>query len=191
VKTSCKLSATVLLAACVTASASAGTLTYQGVTFTSSFSGNVLTLDIDAAHPSGDGVAATAIGALQVKGVGMFDRVNLTAAPGAAMAWSLSPDELNADGCSGGAHPDMGACFSGAHIALTDNMIFQFTFTGAGTNLTAPEVKVNFFAGDGQKKVGSLLSMSIPAVPEAQTYAMLFCGLTVLGALARRHRGPR
>lgn len=179
------------LAAGFAASASAGTLTYQGVTFTSSFTDNVLTLEIDAAHRTGDWANATMIGALQLKDVGRFDSVALTAAPGGASNWTLSSSELNANGCAGGAHVGMGLCYSGKHIALTDNMVFQFTFTGGAQDLTSPHVKVNFFDGDGGRKVGSLLSENIAPVPEPQTYAMLFGGLAVMGALARRRKGKR
>jgi hypothetical protein len=52
----------------------------------------------------------------------------------------------------------------------------------------SPDLKVNFFAGDGTQKVGSLLSQNIPAVPEPQAWAMLFGGLSVVGALARRRK---
>jgi hypothetical protein len=181
----------IVLAAGFAASASAGTLTYQGVTFTSSWTGNVLTLEIDAAHPSGDWEGATTLGALQLKDVGSFDSVSLTSAPGSAVNWTLSSDELNANGCAGGPHPGMGACFSGAHVALADDMVFQFTFAGGATNFSSPHLKVNFFDGAGGDKVGSLLSMNIPAapVPEPQSWAMLFGGLSVIGAMARRTKG--
>jgi hypothetical protein len=178
----------IVLAAGFAASASAGTLTYQGVTFTSSWTGNVLTLEIDAAHPTGDWAGATTLGALQLKDVGSFDSVSLTSAPGAAVNWMLWSDELNANGCAGGAHLGMGACFSGAHVALADDMVFQFTFSGGATNFSSPHLKVNFFDGASSAKVGSLLSMNIPAapVPEPQSWAMLFGGLSVIGAMARR-----
>jgi hypothetical protein len=183
----------ILLAAGFAASASAGTLTYQGVTFTSSWTGNVLTLEIDAAHPTGDWAGATTLGALQLKGVGTFDNVSLLSAPGSAINWTLSSNELNANGCGGGSHSGSGACFSGTHVALADNMVFQFAFAGGATDLTSPDLKVNFFDGQGGRKVGSLLSMNIPAapVPEPQSWAMLFGGLSVLGALARRREGSQ
>jgi hypothetical protein len=180
-----------LLAAGFVASASAGTLTYQGVTFTSSWTGNVLTLEIDAAHPLGDWATATTLGALQLKDVGSFDSVSLASAPGTAINWTLSSDELTANGCSGGAHVGTSLCYSGAHVALADDMIFKFTFTGGATDFTSPHLKVNFFNGNGADKVGSLLSMNIPVapVPEPQTWAMLFGGLSVIGAMARRRKG--
>jgi hypothetical protein len=180
-----------LLAAGLAAtSASAGTLTYQGVTFTSTWSGNVLTLEIDAANPTGDWLTATTLGGLEIKDIGSFDSVSLTSAPGAAMNWTLSSNELDANGCSGGAHIGTSLCYSGTHVALTDDMTFQFTFTGANTNFDSPVLKVLMYDGAGGDKVGSPLSQNIPAVPEPQTYAMLLGGLAALGAAARR-RKPR
>lgn len=181
-----------LLGAGTLASAQAGTLEYQGVTFNSSWSGNVLTLAIDAAHPTGNWADATSLGALQLKDIGSFDNVTLSSAPEGAMNWTLSSNELNAKGCTGGGHAGMGLCYSGAHIALTDDMVFQFTFNGGKQDLASPKLKVNFFGADGDKKVGSLLSDKIPAgvapVPEPQSYAMLLGGLAVIGALARRRK---
>jgi hypothetical protein len=180
-----------LIAAGAVTSASAGTLTYQGVTFTSSWSGNVLSLEIDAAHPTGDWLTATTLGALQIKDIGTFDSVSLTSAPAGAMSWTLSSDELTATGCNGGSHVGMSLCYSGTHVALTDDMLYQFTFTGTNTDFTSPHLKVQMFNGAGGDKVGSLLSMNIPvaAVPEPETYAMMFGGLAALAALARRRKG--
>jgi hypothetical protein len=179
-----------LLAGGAAASAQAGTLEFQGVSFTSSWTDNVLTLEIDAAHPTGDWSTATTIGALQLKGLGAFDSVSLSAAPGGAANWTLSSNELNANGCSGGAHVGASLCFSGEHVALSDDMVFKFTFNGAATDFSSPHVKVNFFEGDGGRKVGSLLSENIPMqpVPEPSTYAMMLGGLALLGAMTRRRR---
>jgi hypothetical protein len=188
VKTLRNAAMTALLAAAFSATASAGTLNYQGVTFTSSWSGNVLTLEIDAAHPTGDWLTATTLGALQLKDIGSFSSVSLTSAPGAAMSWTLSSNELSANGCDGGAHVGTSLCYSGTHVSLTDDMIFQFTFAGGTTDFTSPHLKVEMFNGAGGDKVGSLLSENIPAVPEPQTYALMFGGLAVLGALARRRK---
>jgi len=180
----------VLLVAGAMASAQAGTLKFQGVTFTSSWTDNVLTLEIDAANRSGDWANATTIGALQLKDIGRFDNVTLTAAPGGAANWTLSSNELNANGCGGGAHIGSGLCFSGQHVALSDDMVFKFTFNGGATDFSSPHLKVNFFDGDDGRKVGSLLSENIPLapVPEPQTYAMMLGGLALLGAMARRRK---
>lgn len=182
-----------LLALGAVASAQAGTLEFQGVTFTSSWTDNVLTLEIDAAHPTGDWAGATSIGALQLKDIGSFDSVTLASAPGGAANWTLSSNELNANGCGGGAHVGTSLCFSGDHVALSDDMVFKFTFNGGATDFSSPHVKVNFFGDDGDRKVGSLLSHNIPLapVPEPQTYAMLLGGLAVMGAMARRRKTSR
>jgi hypothetical protein len=182
-----KATATLALSAGVVLSAQAGSLTYQGVTFTSTWSGNLLTLEIDAANRSGDWANATSIGALQLKDLGTFSDVTLVSAPGAATDWTLSSNELNANGCGGGSHAGSSLCYSGDRVALGDNMVFQFSFAGGAPSLDAPHLKVNFF-GDGDRKVGSLLSQTIAPVPEPETYAMMLGGLGLVGFMARRKR---
>ncbi|MCS0612217.1 FxDxF family PEP-CTERM protein [Massilia kyonggiensis] len=179
-----------LLGAGAIASAQAGTVEFQGVDYTSSWSGNVLTLEIDAANPTGSWAGATSLGALQLKDLGSFDSVSLTAAPGGAANWTLSSNELNANGCSGGGHAGASLCYSGAHVALTNDMVFQFTFSGGNVDPTSPQLKVNMFGADGDKKVGSLMGehLVVSAVPEPQTYAMMLGGLGLLGFMARRKR---
>jgi hypothetical protein len=183
--------------------AHAGVLTFQGVTFTSTVTGTTLTLEIDAAHPTGDWAKATTIGALELKNLGRFDGVQLVQAPGAASGWTLSGNELSAKGCAGGGRSDALACYSGTHITLADDMVFRFAFTGAGLDLDEPSLKVNFFIGDDKRKVGSILSQVIPAgavqpppppppptpVSEPRTAAMLFGGLAVMGLVKRRRKG--
>jgi hypothetical protein len=179
-----------LLGAGTIASAQAGTVEFQGVNFTSSLSGNVLTLEIDAANPTGSWAGATSLGALQLKDLGSFDNVSLTAAPGGTANWALSSKELNANGCSGGGHAGSALCYSGAHVALTDDMVFQFTFSGGNFDPTSPQLKVNMFGADGDKKVGSLMGehLVVSAVPEPQSYALMLGGLGLLGVMARRKR---
>lgn len=184
------------LSICAIAAASMGVssavqaqTTFQGVTFTPSWSGNVLTLEIDAANPSGDWDDADFLGALHIKSVGSWDSVTLSG-PGAAGSWTIVDQELNANGCvGGGGNGNQSACAFGANIALTDNMVFQFTFTGGSQDFTEPHIKVLMFQAGDDKKVGSLMSLdipSVPAIPEPSTYAMLLGGLGIL-AVARRN----
>ena len=146
--------------------AQAGVLRFQDVVFTTTWSNNVLTLDIDAAKHSGDWSRATSLGALSLKDIGSFSSVSVTAAPKGATAWSLSSKELNAQGCAGGggSRTSTALCISGTPIALTDNMVFTFTFTGGTPDLDAPHLKVSFLDAS-KNKVGDLLSRQIPAAP--------------------------
>lgn len=158
-------------------------LTFQGVTFTPSFAGNVLTIEIDAASPTGDWLGATHISALQVKDIGGWTSVDVLE-HGPDANWVISPNELNANGCTGGSGGNQRACASGDLIPLSDNMIFTFTFTGGVQDFSNPHLKVLFTDANGDK-VGSLLSQNVPAIPEPSTYALLLGGLGVL-AMARR-----
>ncbi|MCC2973548.1 PEP-CTERM sorting domain-containing protein [Massilia sp. IC2-476] len=147
--------------------ASAGVIKQDGVVFTSTYTGNVLTLEIDAANRSGGWLGASAIDALSLKTIGSFSGVNMST-PGAA-PWALSSSELFAKGC-GAAKASAGStgmtrlCYTGPGIALADNMVFTFTFTGTPV-LSAPHLKVHFIDAKGNK-VGSLLSLDFPATPE-------------------------
>lgn len=174
------------VAACLgmAGSAGAGVLTFQGVTFTTSFAANVLRLEIDAASPTGDWSTATTLGMLGLKDVGSFSSVSLTAAPPGGLSWTINNNELSANGCIDGANP-MKVCAFGTHLALADDMVFEFTFSGGTQNFASPHLKVGMYEGDSPDKVGSLLSMNIPPIPEPATYGMLLAGLALVGALAR------
>lgn len=145
--------------------ASAGVITQDGVVFTSTWFGNSLTLEIDAANRSGGWAGASAIDALSLKTIGSFSGVTMRSSAGTA--WSLAPSELNARGC---ATPRARAtttasmtrlCYTGDAIALGDNMLFTFDFTGTPA-LSAPHLKVHFVDAAGNK-TGSLLSLDFPA----------------------------
>jgi hypothetical protein len=159
-----RLTALAALLGATTMTAHAGVLTLDGVTFTSNWSGNVLTLEIDAAKRSGGWSGATGLAALAIKGVGTYSSVSVSGGPGGTDAWKLSTSELKASGCSGTSNGAAGSrmCFYGQQIALADDMVFKFTFNGASVATNEPHVKVEFVDAKGNK-VGSLLSQVLPA----------------------------
>jgi hypothetical protein len=159
-----------LLGAGSIATAHAGLLSYQGVTFSSSWSGQVLTLEIDAARHTGDWARARGLAALELDGIGDYTSVSVSSAPGGAASWTTSSSELNAQGCSGSTNGQAGSrlCFYGQQIDLSDNMVFSFTFSGKAVSTVDPHVKVEFVSAKG-KKVGSLLSQTLPASPAPST----------------------
>lgn len=143
--------------------AQAGVLTYQDVVFTTSWTDNVLTLEIDAAKHSGDWTRAVSLSALSLKDIGTYKNVSVSAAPNGASDWTLNARELNANGCGGGGtakRNNRALCLSGDAIALGDNMVFTFTFSGGTPSLDAPHLKVNFLDAAGNK-AGDLLSQTI------------------------------
>jgi hypothetical protein len=165
-----RLTALAALLAATTMTAHAGVLTLDGVTFTSSWSGNVLTLEIDAAKRSGGWSGATGLAAVAIKGVGSYSSVSVSGGPGGTDAWKLSTSELKASGCSGSSNGAAGSrmCFYGQQIALADDMVFKFTFAGASVATNEPHVKVEFVNAQGTK-VGSLLSQVLPASTASTT----------------------
>lgn len=170
-------------------SAANAQLTFQGVTFIPSWSGNVLTLEIDAANATDDWSTADAIGSLQLKDFGTWDSVVLSG-PGDFSSWTISGNELSAGGCDGGSDGVQRLCLNGTPITLTDDMMFTFTFTGGVQETDSLFIKVRMFEDGATDKVGSLMSMEVPVIPEPSTYAMLLGGLGVL-ALARRNAKKR
>lgn len=154
--------------------AQAGVLTFQDVVFTTSWTDNVLTLEIDAARHSGDWTRAVSLSALSLKDIGSYQSVSVSAAPAGAGNWTLSARELNANGCGGGGTAKRNSralCLSGDAIALSDNMVFTFAFSGGSPSVDAPHLKVNFLDAAGNK-TGDLLSQTITlaaaAAPQPQ-----------------------
>jgi hypothetical protein len=188
------LKKTMMAGALVTAgllasSAANAQLTFQGVTFTPSWSGNTLTLEVDADNPTGDWSTADAIGSLQLKDFGTWDSVVLSG-PGSFSSWTISGNELGANGCDGGSDGVQRLCLNGTPITLTDDMMFTFTFTGGVQTTDSVFIKVRMFDEGSTEKVGSLMSLEVPVIPEPSTYAMLLGGLGVI-ALARRNAKKR
>jgi hypothetical protein len=150
------------------APAHAGLLTYQGVTFNSTWAGKVLTLEIDAAGRRDAWAGASGLAALELDGIGSYTSVSVSGAPAGAGGWTTSSSELNAKGCSGRTNGQAGSrlCFYGRQVALADDMVFSFTFNGNAVRPVDPHVKVAFVDSKG-RKVGSLLSQTLPASPRS------------------------
>ena len=168
--------------ALVAGTASANALTFQGVTFTTTaVDSDTLELTIDnALSATGDWSGIQYLKSFELKDIGSISSATLA-------GWTFSANELNAHGCSGGAAG--GACFvSSPAAALNNHMVFDIDFTGT-LDFSAPHLKVEFFKSLTQDKAtGSLLSQTIPAVPEPQTYALLLAGLGAVGFVSRRRK---
>jgi hypothetical protein len=171
--------------------AQAGVLTYQGVTFTSTWSDHVLTLEIDAAGRTGDWSTATGLAALGIKGIGAYTSVSVTATPKGAMSWTTSGAEMNASGCSASSKGAAGSrlCVSGQQIALADNMVFTFSFTGAKVTAADPHIKVEFVDAKGNK-AGSLLSQTLLPSTSTGTSAGGGASIATIAATTMSDTGP-
>jgi hypothetical protein len=156
----------------------ANTATFEGVTINLTGGGGTLTLQLlNVASSTGTWADATFLDAIALNNIGVS---SLSLA-----GWTSVGGGLDASGCN-----SSGAgwfCVDG-HAAVSDNMTFNFSYTGTLVldGIEAPHLKVQFVDNAGAK-VGSLYSDAVP-VPEPTTYALMLAGLGAVGFMARRRR---
>lgn len=163
-KTTFRKLALVLAASAGLSSAHAGVLTFQDVVFTTDWTDQVLTLEIDAARPGGNWAGTAGLGAIGIKDFGTFGSVSLLSAPGGTSSWQLDSHELTANGCDGGGNGNSASkvlCLYGGAAPLADNMVFRFAFTGLA-DFAEPHLKVNFLDSKGNQ-TGDLMSKDVLA----------------------------
>ena len=170
----------------------ANSLTFQGVTFdTQALDSDTLQLSIlNATSATGDWTGVGFLKAFEIKDIGTVSGATVVSAP-AGTSWTPNVENglaANTLGCGTGGTG--GACFfTTPPAALTDSMIWTIDFTGTNLDFGAPHLKVQFMTGvNDTQKTGNLLSQTIPAIPEPETYAMMLAGLGLLGFVARRRR---
>lgn len=161
-------------------------LLFQGVTFEIDIlDSDSLTLTmLGTGAATGDWTGITNLNAFQLKDVGSFASATATG-PGSFVNVN---SELSASGCAGGSGGALRLCFSGL-TAVAPSLSWTIDVAGGswaiGSN--GPHLKVRF--GDAtDDKVGSLLSLDIPPVPEPEAYALMLAGLGVVAIFARRRK---
>jgi PEP-CTERM motif len=169
----------------------ANSLTYQGVTFTTTSSGNTLTLTITNglnADPTSNWAGIKYLESFAIGNVGSFTGASVsgfTYDPGGLSNGSSSPDGCNGSGSGW-------ACFyaGSTPLALSNSMTFNIAFTGS-PNFSLPSLKIDFWADPSQtKSTGDLLSQSIPvsATPLPGALGLMGLGLAGFAAMLRKRK---
>ena len=147
----------------------ANTLSFQDVNFSlvDNGSGSLTFTIANALNATGDWTGIETLNAFSLKDIGGTS-LTLT-------GWSTSSNELNTAGCAGGSSG--GYCFGapGGSVSLTDNMVFDLTYTGE-LNMTAPHLKILFGGANQGDGHGSLLSQNL-SVPEPSPLMLLGAAL--------------
>ncbi|MEH6437941.1 PEP-CTERM sorting domain-containing protein [Massilia sp. DD77] len=163
-----------LLAACA-GSASAGVIVANGVTFTSSFTGKVLTIEVDAKDRNQGWNNAFYLDGFSVKAAGDFGAAKMTTSARQGEWNMLAGSELSGQGCnSNGQGKDDSVCLTGGGFALGDDMVFTFTFDGQ-VDLRTPHLKVMMLKENGTKS-DTLLSEDFPLTTETLANSGLSSG---------------
>jgi hypothetical protein len=184
-----------LLAALALAFASSGawanTLTYQGVTFTTTvLNNNELQLTItNAQSATGNWAGVNYLEAFAIGNVGSVTGATLQTPGLTGLAYgSGGLSNGSSTGCNGNGAGF--ACFTagGAPLSLSNSMTFDIAFTGT-PNFSSPSLKIDFWTDSSQNQsTGSLLSASIPvsATPLPGALGLMGLGLAGIAAALRK-----
>lgn len=179
-------------------SANAGYITDwegTGVDFFSSWlDADTLRIEIDAGSiTAGSGWAnAVNIDSIAINASDAWSWVNasdITLSGPGSFSGNIDGTGLNAWGCQGLTLGANHQCWTGS-AALTDNMFFDFTFSGdaiISSQTDNPHLKVRFVDSSGSK-VGSLLSEDLNSVPEPSVLMLFGAGLVGLGFASKRRK---
>jgi len=205
-----------LLALGVTALPAHAQSSFQGTTWSLSYSGSPLadsdplhqtyriTLGVDTNGYTGGG---SFLDQVAIKVSNSVFAASLFDAPGGASSWTLVPGGLNANGCNGSGsgfecvnsqavlNGGKGVAINaGNGVGVDYSWVFDITVNNGAlfTGLGQSSVKARFVNNSGNK-VGALVSEPISLittspVPEPEAYGLLLAGLGLLGFHLRRQR---